>query len=127
MYLPQTKHTVVFFKFFSIITEQELCSSPGRSIRYCLPNSNCKLSFFLPEDNNLKDNVPEVVVLTFQENISLPNILEMTTELGSSLKKCVLIVGEGVHRVVEGSRVFNQNVDAKETKRVLQPVVSAAR
>ena len=31
MYLPQTKHTVVFFKFFSIITEQELCGSPGRS------------------------------------------------------------------------------------------------
>ena len=75
----------------------------------------------------LKDNFPQVVILTFQENISLPNILEMTTELGSSLKKCVLIVGEGVHRVVEGSRVFNQNVDAKETKRVLQPVVSAAR
>ena len=74
----------------------------------------------------LKDNFPQVVILTFQENISLPNILEMTTELGSSLKKCVLIVGEGVHRVVEGSRVFTQNVNVKETKRVLQSVVSAA-
>ncbi len=74
----------------------------------------------------LKDNFHQIVILTFQENISLPKILEMITELGSSLEKCVLVVGEGVHRVVEGSRGLTQNVNVKETKRVLQSVVSAA-
>ena len=45
-YLPQTKHTVVFFKFFSIITEQELCSSPGRSISVLPTKLKLQIKFF---------------------------------------------------------------------------------
>ena len=60
-YLPQTKHTVVFFKFFSIITEQELCGSPGRSISVLPVPTKLKLQNLTPAPSaGIKKNVTSI-------------------------------------------------------------------
>jgi hypothetical protein len=77
-------------------------------------------------DVALTEDAPGVVLLTLIEGFSPKNVLEVVTELGSTIDTWILAVGGAVHNVVEGGIYIGKSMKIKhKTNSMLKAIVSS--